>query len=81
MSKNCIFLEYESPLKHASSLSLGKLCDENGYFYEWINGQEPYLIRNGIRIQCNTEIFVPMVVLGLSKSSCSSPLKLCVQFL
>ena len=22
-------------------LSLGKLCDENGYFYEWINGQEP----------------------------------------
>ena len=21
-------------------LSLGKLCDENGYSYEWINGQK-----------------------------------------
>ena len=25
-------------------LSLGKLCDEHGYSYEWINGQKPYLI-------------------------------------
>ena len=25
-------------------LSLGKLCDENGYFYAWINGQKPHLI-------------------------------------
>ena len=24
-------------------LSLGKLCDENGYSYEWINGQKPHL--------------------------------------
>ena len=31
-------------------LSLGKLCDENGYSYEWINGQKPHLIMNGIRI-------------------------------
>ena len=23
-----------------SVLSLGKLCDENGYSYEWINGQK-----------------------------------------
>ena len=28
-------------------LSLGKLCDENGYSYEWINGQKPHLIKNG----------------------------------
>ena len=35
-------------------LSLGKLCDENGYSYEWINGQKPHLIKNGIRIICNT---------------------------
>ena len=53
-------------------LSLGKLCDENGYSYEWINGQKPHLIKNGIRIQCNTENFVPIVVLGLSASSSSS---------
>ena len=52
-------------------LSLGKLCDENGYSYEWINGQKPHLI-NGIRIQRNTENFVPVVVPGLSTSSSSS---------
>ena len=53
-------------------LSLGKLCDENGYSYEWINGQEPHLIKNGIRIICNTENFVPIVVPGLSSSSSGS---------
>ena len=53
-------------------LSLGKLCDENGYSYEWINGQKPHLIKNGIRIQCNTENFVPIVVPGLSTSFSSS---------
>ena len=31
-------------------LSLGKLCDEHGYSYEWINSQKPHLIKNGIRI-------------------------------
>ena len=46
-------------------LSLGKRCDENGYSYEWINGQKPHLIKNG----CNTENFVPIVVPGLSSSS------------
>ena len=53
-------------------LSLGKLCDEHGYSCEWINGQKPHLIKNGIRIQCNTENFVPIVVPGLSTSSSSS---------
>ena len=53
-------------------LTLGKLCDENGYSYEWINGQKPHLIKDGIRIICNTENFVPIVVPGLSTSSSSS---------
>ena len=53
-------------------LSLGKLCDENGYSDEWINGQKPHLIKNGIRIPCNTENFVPIVVAGLSSSSSGS---------
>ena len=53
-------------------LSLGKFCDEHGCPYEWIDGQKPHLIENGIRIQCNTENFVPIVVLGLSPSSSSS---------
>ena len=55
-------------------LSLGKLCDENGYSFEWINGQKPHLITNGIRIQCNTENFVLIVVPGLSASSSSGSL-------
>ena len=53
-------------------LSLGKLCDEHGYSYEWINDQKPRLIKNGHRIQCNTEKFVPIVVPGFSASSSSS---------
>ena len=47
-------------------LSLGKLCDEHGYSYEWINDQKPRLIKNGHRIQCKT------VVPGFSASSSSS---------
>ena len=53
-------------------LSLGKFCDGNGYSYEWIYGQKPHLIKNGIRIICNTENFVPIVVPGLSSSSSAS---------
>ena len=45
---------------------------ENGYSYEWINGQKPHLIKNEIRIPCNTENFVPIVVPGLSSSSSGS---------
>ena len=33
---------------------------------------KPHLIKNGIRIQCNTENFVPVVVPGLSNSSSRS---------
>ena len=39
---------------------------------EWINGQKPHLIKDGIRIICNTENFVPIVVPGLSSSSSAS---------
>ena len=53
-------------------LSLGKLCDENGYSYEWINGEKPHLIKDGIRIFCNTVNFVPIVVPGMSISSSAS---------
>ena len=53
-------------------LSLGKLCDENGCSIEWINGQKPHLIKDGIRIICNTENFVPIVVPGLTSSSSGS---------
>ena len=66
-----IFLTMEVLENTPAVLSLGKLCDENGYSYEWVNGQKPHLSENGIRIQCNTENFVPIVVPGLSTSSSS----------
>ena len=50
-------------------LSLGKLFDENGCSFEWINGQKTHLITDRIRKICNTENFVPVVVQSLSKSS------------
>ena len=72
MSKNFdVFLTMKVLENTPAVLSLGKLCDENGYSYEWINGQKPHLIKDGIRIQCNTENFVPIVVPGLSTSSSS----------
>ena len=67
-----IFLTMKVLQNTPAVLSLGKLCDENGYSYEWINGQKPHLIKDGIRIICNTENFVPIVVPGLSSSSSGS---------
>ena len=67
-----IFLTMKVLENTSAVLSLGKLCDENGYSYEWINGQKPHLIKDGIRIICNTENFVPIVVPGLSSSSSAS---------
>ena len=64
-----IFLTMKVIENTPAVLSLGKLCDENGYSYEWINGKKPHLIKDGIRIPCNTENFVPIVVPGLSNSS------------
>ena len=45
-----IFLTMKVLENTPAVLSLGKLCDENGYSYEWINGQKQHLIKNGIRI-------------------------------
>ena len=67
-----IFLTMKVLEKTPAVLSLGKLCDENWYSYEWINGRKPHLIKDGIRIICNTETFVLVVVPGLSRSSSAS---------
>ena len=67
-----IFLPMKVLENTPAVLSLGKLCDENEYSYEWINGQKPHLIKDGIRIICKTENFVPIVVPGLSSSSSAS---------
>ena len=67
-----IFLTMKVLENTPAVLSLGKLCDENGYSYEWTNGKKPHLIKDGIRIICNTENFVPIVVPGLTSSSSTS---------
>ena len=67
-----IFLTMKLLEDTSAVLSLGKLCDERGYSCEWINGQKPHLIKNGIRKQCNRENFVPVVVPGLSTTSSTS---------
>ena len=40
-----IFLTLEVLENTPAVSSLGKLCDENGYSHEWINGQKPHLIK------------------------------------
>ena len=67
-----IFLTMKVIENTPAVLSLGKLCDENGYFYEWYTGQKPHIIKKGIRIPCNTQNFVPIAVPGLSSSSSAS---------
>ena len=67
-----IFLTMKVLENTPAVLSLGKFCDENGHSCEGINGQKPHLIKNGIRIPCSTENFVPIVVPGLSSSSSGS---------
>ena len=53
-------------------LSLGKLCQDHGYSFEWTSGQKPQLIKNGRRIKSSTENYVPIVVPCLSTTSSSS---------
>ena len=56
-------------------LSLGKLCEDHGYSYEYTSGHKPHLIKHGKRIKCNTENYMLIVVHGLptmSAPSCSS---------
>ena len=49
-------------------LSLGKLCEDHGYSYEWVCGPKPRLTKEEETIECNTDNFVPLV----SKSSSTS---------
>ena len=53
-------------------LSLGKLCKDHGYSYEWVSGQKPQLTKDGKTIICKTDNFVPLVVPGLSTNPESS---------
>ena len=67
----CI-LDTESPRGYASSSIAGKALRWRRILLWMDQWSNPHLIENGIRIQCSTENFVPIVVLGLSTSSSSS---------
>ena len=54
----------ESSLKHSKQtalLLLGKVCEDNGYSYEWHAGQPSYLIKS----ECETDNHVLLVVPGV----------------
>ena len=53
-------------------LSLGKLCEEHGYTCQWTSSQNPHVIKNGKRIDCNWSNYVPFVVPWISASSSST---------
>ena len=53
-------------------LSLEKLCEEHECTCHWKSGQNPHLIKNGKRIDCNISNNVPFVVPGLAASSSST---------
>ena len=55
-----------------SVLSLCKLCEEHYYTCEWASDQKAHLTKNGKRIPCKMENFVPIVLPGLSSSSSAS---------
>ena len=52
-------------------LSLGFLCAEMGYSYEWRKGECPSLVKNGRIIRCKLENHVPIV--AVSEEPCVSP--------
>ena len=53
-------------------LSPKKFCEKYAYSDEWTSGHKSHLINHGIRIQCDTENQVPIMVPGLSTSSSPS---------
>ena len=44
-----LILQQETP----AVLSWEKLCEEHGYTFHWESGQNPHLIKEGNRIDCN----------------------------
>ena len=39
-------------------LSIGKVCEDDGYSTEWVSGQKPRLIKDGKSIFCKTDNFI-----------------------
>ena len=63
-----MFFQIQLVKESPAVLSLGKLCVENGFSYEWHPGQPSYLIENGKKIECNTDNHIPLVVPGVQET-------------
>ena len=74
MSKSWIYSwQWKSSRIRQQFYRLGKLCDEQGYSCEWINGQNHISKKKTVfGYSANTETFVLIVFPGLSMSSSSS---------
>ena len=46
-------------------LSLGTVCEESSYSYEWHPGQQSYLIKNARQSICKANNHIPLVVQGV----------------
>ena len=47
-------------------LSLGELCQDHGYSYEWTGGQKTHLTKNGKRTDCNISSYVPFFIIFIT---------------
>ena len=70
-----IFLTMNVLQNTRTVLSLGKLCDDNGYSYGWINGQKPHLIKKRdpdnlqygeLRSNCGSRLVIELFLWFLS---------------
>ena len=52
---------YVKELDTFLTMKVFEVSSLDGYSFEWITGQQPHLIKKGIRIICNTENIVPIV--------------------
>jgi hypothetical protein len=53
-------------------LSLGKLCEENGYDYIWRSGTKPYLQKGGLRVICQEINNVPLITPACERAGVDS---------
>ena len=59
-------------IRRYTGRSLTRKTLRHGYSYECTSGQKPQLIKDGRRIKCSTENYVPIVVPGFSTGFPSS---------
>ena len=60
-----MFVQVQVSKESPAVLSLGKMCEENGFWHEWHPGHPSCLIKNGRNIGCKTDNHVPLVVPGV----------------